>query len=98
MSQQALVWEEDGVKFERVVSVERLVSADQREDGRSNHDGENLDPTVILGHVGRAMGGEGGWRRSSAADIFQHSAKAGHRRVNSLQQQTFQKCAQQRED
>lgn len=81
---QGLMWQEQGINFERV-SAERSESA-----GLKNHmsitDEEVQKMTAINFHVGRGIGDEGGWRRSSAADIFQHAPKfgIGHRRGNSL--------------
>lgn len=84
-SDQGLIWQERSVNFERV-------SSDRSESvGLKNHmsitDEEVQKMTAINFHVGRGMGDEGGWRRSSAADIFQHVPKfgIGHRRGNSLQ-------------
>jgi hypothetical protein len=69
-----------------------------QEEGWSNPGEEDKELTAIKVHVGRGIGAEGGWRRSSAADIFQHAAKAGRRRVNSLQQEESHKSTLSRED
>ncbi|KAE9975362.1 Endocytosis protein [Venturia inaequalis] len=84
-SDQGLMWHEQGVNFERG-SSERSEFV-----GLKNHmsitDEEVQKMTAINFNVGRGIGDEGGWRRSSAADIFQHVPKfgIGHRRGNSLQ-------------
>ncbi|TID17390.1 Endocytosis protein [Venturia nashicola] len=86
-SDQGLMWQERGV------NVERASPNGSEPVGLKNHmsitDGEVQKMTAINFNVGRDIGDEGGWRRSSAADIFQHVQRIGigHRRGSSLQRE-----------